>query len=166
MNMSVLWILAACQVGERVMEIDEPVDSVHLRMSSGEIEVVSVEREGVRIEHEGWCSGEGLALDGGGLFYGADQDCGGELYVEVPLGTPVSVCLDRGEVFVELGAVSDVDVCTAAGEIDLVVPSGDYLLDLDMGAGELSTSGVAHSEAAEHRIRATLAAGELSISGI
>jgi hypothetical protein len=171
--MGVVMFLAACQVGERVFEIDEPVGLVRLDMSSGEVELRSVERDNVRIEHSGWCATDdleedaGLSVVEGELRYGGEgRDCGGELYVEIPLGVASTVCLDRGEVSVELGAPADLAVCTAAGEIDVVVPAGAYVLDLDVGAGELSTFGVSHSEDAEHHLSATLAAGELSISGL
>ncbi len=170
--MNVVLALVACAVGERTMVVEEPVSAVFVALSSGEISVISVEREGVFLDHEGWClsedeGGTGLEIVDGELFFGGEgRDCGGELYVEVPLGTPVAVALDRGEVDVELRAPADLSVCAAAGEVSVVVPAGEYVLDLDLGAGELWTSGIEGSERAEHRIGISLAAGEVSLLGI
>lgn len=169
-----VWMVVACVVGggEQSFTVVETVDAVHVELESGEVDVVSVEREGVLVDWEGGgISDDELftadVIDGVLVISSTcSVACGGELYVEVPSGTDLCVRVGAGEARIALDADADVCVETGAGELSIEVPAGAWDIDLDIGAGEVSLFDVVDDGAAERSIQARLGAGELSVFGI
>ena len=166
------FILTACAVGggELTLDITEDVDTIALTLENGEITVIDG-ADSVLLEWEGGGVSEDSLFDYGveeGLFWfdaGCALSCGGELTVQVPSGTEVLICLDRGEVSVDLQERANVEALLHTGEVSLSVPSGEYDLDLRLAVGELSAHGVTDRADADHGLRVEVAVGEASIAG-
>lgn len=164
--------LLGCVVGggEQHFEVHD-VDEVAVLATHGSVRVDSAPRQGVAVHWEGGGVGDGALLAtevvDGVLQLRSDCDvtCGAEIGLEVPEGMPVFVQLDAGEALISLDAPADVCATTGAGELALTVPAGAYDLDLDVGAGELSVRDVTDDPMARHGITATVATGELSLTG-
>ncbi len=154
--------------GETYWEFQSP-EAVSVRIGSGEVSVRSVDDDVVRIWWEGGGVGDNARpeverADNGVVFIDADGGFlgGGDVRVGLPAGVGIEAIVDRGEVDVGLQAPSDVAACVAAGEVSIGVPAGGYRLDLDVGAGELSTE-MFHDPDAPYEIAACVGAGEVEL---
>ncbi len=100
---------------------------------------------------------------------------GGDVYAAVGAGEVTSV--DMTSRFTELvtaaGSVRAtwaerpeyVSTVVAVGEIDIVVPTGEYDLDLESTAGPIDISGIDESKKADAKIVALASAGAITIRG-
>jgi hypothetical protein len=161
-------LLSACVVGggERSW-LFEDATALSVALGSGEVTVVSSPDAAAVVAWDGGGVGQAanpdVWQDGGCVFVDAKGGLGGgELEVEVPAGASVTAHLSRGEITITLDAPADIDACVGAGEITIEVPPGAYALDLQMGAGEIS-SDITHDAGAEHVIRACAGAGEVTV---
>lgn len=73
--------------------------------------------------------------------------------------------LGTGDATLAWSAPASVALDAGTGDVDLAVPAGVYLLDLEVGTGDLSLSGVQDDASAEHTISATVGTGDLTIAG-
>lgn len=168
-----LLILTACAVGggELSLDVAEDIHTVALTMENGEINVIDG-GDSVLLDWEGGGVAEDQLVDYGvedGVFWfdaGCALSCGGELTVQVPEGTDLLLCLDRGEINVDLEQAADVEALLRTGEVSLTVPEGDYDLDMRLGIGELSAHGITDRPDADTRLRVELGVGEVSVTGL
>ncbi|MCO4748033.1 MAG: hypothetical protein KC912_24785 [Proteobacteria bacterium] len=166
-------LLTACVAGggDGAWSFEDTL-AVDAGLSNGELRIVSEDRADVSVVFSGGGVGrravqpEFTISDGvvtvdamAGLF------SGGELEIAVPLGTPVRGRVERGELSIELEAPAHVDACVATGDLEIRVPSGDYVLSMDVGVGDLDVAGVTHFGGASHALRGCVAAGSIGVYG-
>lgn len=165
-------LLSACMGGGEQQWIFEDVLAVDAALSNGELRITSEDRPNVVVDWAGGGVGRkavhpDLELVDGVLTVDAMAGLlsGGELDVVVPLQMSVRGRVSRGELAVDLLAPAHVDACVAAGDLNMVVPSGQYVLALNVGAGDIDVHDVVHSERADTVIHGCVAAGSISVMG-
>jgi hypothetical protein len=159
--------------GEQTYHFDD-LAGVRIELGSGDVEVFGEEdRHGSEITldiggvgkknargellvgDDGW-----LTVDANGGFMG-----GGDIEAWLPAGMPVEVFVERGDATVFLERPADVVACVAAGSVTIEVPMGAYRLDLNGGAGAVSTQDVWGDDEAVHSIEACVGAGDVDVIG-
>lgn len=161
--------LVGCVVGggDRSWVFDGAT-ALHVELASGSIVVTPSMDDRLRLAFDGGGVGQPARpvvdqLDDGTVtLLASDGIGGGDVDARVPAGIPIEAELDQGDISVTLEAPADVFLCVAAGSVDLVVPPGDYRLDLDVGAGSIS-AGVVESEGADHLLSVCAGAGDVTV---
>jgi hypothetical protein len=168
-GMTALMSLAGCWVGGG--EGDWTFDgasSLEIDLGSGDVIVGSSGDEATWV---GW--------DGGGVGKAARPDVfqdasgavivdartllgGGDIEALVPSALPIDVLVDRGSASIELADPANVTVCVGAGDVSIGIPPGNYRLDLDLGAGSIS-SDIVHSDGAPYSIDVCAGAGSIDV---
>lgn len=167
------WMVATmatgCVVGgSDTQDTFSGVTALSVELGNGEVYISSSDDGLAHVHYEGGGVGRSafpertqdpqgaLSVDGGGLLGG------GDLWVEVPEGVPVTAEVERGELTIELLAPADINACVAAGELSIGVPAGAYDIQVAAGAGAVGV-GLQSDPNAEHSIRACAGAGEIEL---
>ncbi len=174
---ALLTLTTGCVVGggEQALRFDD-LQGLRIELGSGDITVVSERGRAARTDVFLDLGGIGEKNARGEITEGADGwvtvDArgsilgGGDIEAWVPSGLPVELLLERGDVTVDLDGRSDVAACVAAGDLDVFTPSGGYLLQLEAGAGAVSTEEVWHDPAAATTLDLCVGAGDLAVVGV
>ena len=148
-------VLAAigCAVGgsEREFTFDDAI-GLTIELGSGDVVVESSADEVLYVTYDGGGLGKAARPDvyqeDGEVFVDARTLLGGaDIEALAPAAVPLDIQVDRGDIDVELAASASVHACVGAGSVSIGVPAGEYRLDLDVGAGSISSEIVDRADA-------------------
>jgi hypothetical protein len=172
--------------------VTDPVRSLVIETSAGEVEVVRGERlvlhETTSYRGSGEAPHADHQLSGGVLTVASPHcnDCDTSFRVELPAGIALRASSNAGDVagrgldVPELRLRSDagdvtaevtnapglIDVQSDAGDVSITVAPGRYAVDADTDAGDESVSGIVNDPQAPKHIKARTDAGDVTIQSL